>query len=283
MGGFKFLALCAGGLACLSGWADTYRRGGSWCNSLSKAKENYHSKPDNESAQADYGLCLIMARQDEEGIAHARSAGEKGSIRAIFRLAFHYETGGTWNPQDLEPDNIQIAIDLYLQVTQMIQNYHGYPVGAAAVAEGEYSVEMKSYYTVPNLYFSKFFRGVLGAQNFRNNGNQEGEKTYPQYRELTTDSLEKVIHYADICLDVPLKRYFDERKYHRYQSACMILKTAAEDILNQGLNAERLRLVNDPTCYRDLNNCEQYQVVAGKTKPILQRVREQKAEVWNNS
>ena len=138
--------------------------------------------------------------------------------------------------------------------------------------------------------YAKFFRGVLGAQNFRNNGNQEGEKTYPQYRELTTDSLEKVIHYANICLNVPFKRYFRADKYNTFQSACEIYKNAAEDILkperdadqnilNQGLEAERHRLMNDPSCARDLDNCVAYDDVTTKINNINDRVNVQLSQL----
>ena len=283
MGVFKFLALCAGALACLSSQADSYERGGASCDSFSEAERKYQENPDNIYAQTDYGLCLIVAGQDEEGVAHLKSAGDKGDILAVFDRAYHYQTGGTWNSQVLEPNNIQQAIDLYLQVTQMIQNYHGYPIGGdMSSVEREHSIEMRSSYIVPRLYYAKFFRGALGAQSYRNNNSQEGEKTYPLYREHTNDSLQKVIHYADICLEAPLESYFDESKYHQYQSLCRIYRSAAEDILNQGLNAERLRLVNDPTCYRDLNNCEQYQVVVGKIKKILHRVNMQTVATWNS-
>ena len=291
MGVFKFLALCAGAFVCLSNYADTYRRGDSRCDGFSEAKEIYHSKPDNKYAQADYGLCLIMARQDEEGIAHLRSAGEKGSIRAVALLARHYRSGGTWNPEDLDFNNIQKTIDLYLQITQMIDNYHGYPVGGASVAEEDYSLEMQAHYRVTDLYYNKFVRGAIGEENFRLNGDQEseekGKEAYPEYREYTADSLQKVIHYADICLDVPLKRYFNERRYHYYHSACRILKTAAEDILKpyldadenilnrEGLNAERHRLINDETCALDLDNCAPYNKVTEKINNINNRVNAQ--------
>ena len=290
MGIFKLLILCAGAFACFSGGADNYERGDSRCDGFREAEEIYHSKPDNEFAQADYGLCLMMARRDEEGIAHLKSAGEKGSIRAVYLLARHYGTGGTWNLQDLDFNNIQKTIDLYLQITQMINNYHGYPVGGATVAEEKYSLEMQAHYRVTDLYYNKFVRGAIGAENFRLNGDQEskekGKETYQDYREYTADSLRKVIHYADICLNVPLKGYFNERRYHIYQSSCMILKTAAEDILkperdadqnilNQGLEAERHRLINDETCALDLDNCAPYNEVTAKINNINKSVNAQ--------
>ena len=285
---FKFLILFAGGGCCLSSLADTYKRGNFTCHGgLSAAERDYHRKPDNEYNQAEYGLCLIAANQDEDGLIHLRSAGEKGHITAVFDLARYYQTGGTLDDQVLEPNNIQQAIDLYLRVTQMIKDYPAYPLGGARWGEIHYSMEMNTYYKVVSLYYAKFFRGILGAHNFHNNGNQEnkekGKETYLDYREHTTDSLQKTIQYADICLSVPLKHYFYENKYNRYQSLCRIFKSAAEDILNQGLNADRIHLINDPVCAQNLKNCERYQEVVDQTKRILHRVQAQTAEVWNNS
>ena len=290
MGIFKLLILCAGAFACFSGRADTYKRGEFRCNSFSKVEEKYRNDLDSEYERTDYGLCLIMARRDEEGIAHLERAGEGGSIRAVYLLARHYGTGGTWNPEDLDPNNIQKTIDLYLKITQMINNYHGYPVGGATVAEEDYSLEMQAHYRVTDLYYNKFVRGAIGAENFRLNGDQEskekGKETYQDYREYTADSLRKVIHYADICLEVPLKRYFQVDRYEFFRSACEIYKNAAEDILkperdadqnilNQGLEAERHRLINDPSCARDLNNCAPYNEVTAKINNINNRVNAQ--------
>ena len=290
MGLFKFLILCAGAFACFSGRADTYERGGASCDSFSKVKREYDKDPDDYLSQADYGLCLIAAYRDEEGIDFLERAGNQGDILAVFRLARHYRTGGTWDSQYIEPKNIQKAIDLYLRVTQMIDDYHGYPVGDMHTMERKYSIEMSSHYRVTSLYYSKFKWGDLGMENYRNNDNQEGEKTYPEYRDHTIDSLEKVIHYADICLNAPLESYFNERKYHRYQSVCRILKTTAEALLNpphlnadqEGLNTQRLRWVNEPTCYRDLKNCEPYQEVTDKMMAIIESGNQQIADVWNN-
>ena len=290
MGIFKLLILCAGVFACFSGRADTYERGDASCDSFSKVKREYDKDPDDYLSQADYGLCLIAAYRDEEGVAHLKSAGDKGDILAVFRLARHYRTGGTWDSQYIEPENIQKAIDLYLRVTQMIDDYHGYPVGDMHTVEREYSIEMSSHYRVTSLYYSKFRNGSYGAQSYRNNDNQEGEETYPQYREHTIDSLQKVIHYADICLAVQRENYFDESKYDQYQSACRVFKTAAEALLNppdlnadqEGLNTQRIRWVNEPTCYRDLTNCKPYQEVMDKIKAIIRTSDEQMAEVWNS-
>ena len=288
---FKFLALCAGALACLSGWADTYSRGEVSCDNFSEIERKYYEEPDNMIRQTLYGSCLITAGQDDKGVVHLKSAGDKGDILAVFRLARHYRTGGTWNSQDLDPNKIQETIDLYLRVIQMIQDYHGYPIGDMNSVERKYSIEMKSHYMVTSLYYNKFNKGAYGAQSYRNNGNQEGEETYPLYREHTTDSLQKTIYYANICLNVPLENYFDETRYDRYQSACRILKATAEALLNppdlnadqEGLNTQRLRWVNEPTCYRDLKNCESYQDVTDKMMAIIESGNQQIADVWNNS
>ena len=286
MGIFKFLLLCAGAFACLSAWADTYRRGNGLCESLSEVEREYNREPDNIINQTTYGECLIAAYRDEEGLFHLRSAGEKGDIAAVFELARYYQTGGTLDDRVLEPNNIPQAIGLYLQVTQMIQNYQGYPFGSYVPLERQYSMEMNTYYIVTSLYYKRFLWGSFGAENFRKNGNQESEaeggETSPQHREHTTDSLQKTIHYAEICLNVPLKYYFDESKYNQYRSLCQILKNHAQILLDQGLNTERLRLVNDPACYRDLDNCEPYQEVMGEMIAIIRTGHQQVAEVWNN-
>ena len=294
---FKFLLLCAGAFTGLSILADP-SRGNFICHGgLSAAKNDYHKEPDNKYNQTDYGLCLIAANQDEEGLIHLRSAGEKGHVTAVFELARYYQTGGTLDDQVLDPNNIQQAIDLYLRVTQMIQNYPAYPFGGARWGEIHYAMEMDSYYMAPHLYYDRFLLGSFGIDNFYKNGNQEseeeGRETYQDYRGHTTDSLQKTIHYADICLLVPQKNHFDANEYNRYRSLCQILKTTAKalldperdadrNILNQGLNAERLRLINDPACYRGLENCGRYQEVLGKMIAIIRTGHQQVAEVWNN-
>ena len=291
MGIFKLLILCAGAFACFSGRADTYERGDTSCGGFSEIERKYNERSDDMIMQTLYGACLIISgRNEEEGVDLLERAGEQGDILAVFRLAKHYRTGGTWDSQYIEPENIQKAIDLYLRVIQMIQDYHGYPTGDMGPVEEKYSVEMQSHYRVTSLYYSKFRNGSYGAQSYRNNDNQEGAETYPQYREHTTDSLEKVIHYADICLEVPLENYFDETRYDRYQSACRILKVTAEALLNpsdlnadqEGLNAKRRRWVNEPTCYKDLKNCEPYQEVMDKIKAIIKSANQQLGEVWNS-
>ena len=278
---FKFLLLCAGAFTGLSILADP-SRGNFICHGgLSAAKNDYQTN-DNKYNEAEYGLCLIAANQDEEGLIHLRSAGEKGHVTAVFELARYYQTGGTLDDKVLEPNNIQQAIDLYLRVTQMIQNYQDYPLGGARWGEIHYAMEMDSYYMAPHLYHAKFLWGSYGMQSYRKNGNQEGEETYLDYRDHTTDSLQKTIHYADICLLVPQKNHFDANEYHRYRSLCQILKNRAQILLDQGLDAERLRLINDPACYRDLENCGRYQEVIGQIRSINKAGNQEVAKIWNN-
>ena len=154
---FKRVILCCAGLACLSSYADTYKRGTFTCNSFSKAEQRYREDPADMFKELAYGQCLITVNRDAEGLTHVKSASKQGDIHAAYFLAQYYHTGGTL--QALNTQNIQLAISAYLTTSSMIREHGIYPFGGYTPVEEKlrFKTSLGVIYATCQVSFYRYF------------------------------------------------------------------------------------------------------------------------------
>ena len=279
----KIGIVCAIGAFSFLSLGNSYKRGNWTCNDFNKAEEKYRQDPEGYGVENVYGFCLIVAGRDSEGLYHLENARRKGNLLSSFNLAEYYRTGGTFKVSPPSAD-LQRAIDLFLETIDRINKHRGYPIGYTSTEEGQHT-EHASHFMVVHLHFKKYVWGVNGAENFRLNGSQEsheeGQETYPEYRDETIENLNQVIQYADNCINLPRKTYHQERKYRQFASACRLFKNQAETLLD-GLEQRRRALVNDPACYTNLNDCEAYKKVMSQMEIIVSEGTQQRKAIFDN-
>ena len=279
----KIGIVCAIGAFSFLSLGNSYKRGNWTCEDFNRAEEKYRQDPEGWGAENFYGYCLVVAGRDKEGLALLESSRRKGDLTSSFDLAGYYRTGGTL---EFSPSSADLprAIDLFLETIDRINNHRGYPIGYTDTEEGEHT-EHASHFMVVHLHFKKYVWGVNGAGRFRLNGSQEsheeGRETYPEYRDETIENLNQVIQYADNCINLPRKTYHQEHKYRQFASACRLFKNQAETLLG-GLEQRRRALVNDPACYTNLNDCEEYHEVMPQIVSIISEGKRQRKAIFDN-
>ena len=275
----------AAALACLllsaasSAFANSYSRGFWRCIDFKAAKQDYSSTPENIYSQLRYAHCLITRGQgndDAQGmsILHniVESSTEPARVKAAWMVANYVKTGGTFE-DTTDENNINEAIEAYGRVVFFINLDPRYPDGNE-IYEAESQIELKSHYRLPLLYFEKFKKGAKGSDNaywqtsisYTGNG---GLNTYPEYSPYTLDSLEKMIAFADVCLNLPRKRHFNPITYKKTKAECQVLKETAQALLP--LERERLTLLNEDSCSDDLPQCLEHQEVKSGIISIIRQ------------
>ena len=79
-------------------------------------------------------------------------------------------------------------------------------------------MELRTHYLLPLLYFEKFKKGAAGSDHIYllTSPSYDGDrdlKTYPEYSPYTINSLERVIEFADVCINLSFKRHFQHNVY----------------------------------------------------------------------
>ena len=175
---------------------------------------------------------------------------------------------------------------------------------------------MQSYYKPVYLYYIIYLLGYTGQENFRLNGDREGGicevtgltpknppcadyslnpdllPSYPEYRRYTTDSLNKIIEQANICLNVtfpPLHTWRHENAQPYYQ-ACRIIRNVAQTLIHRGLDQKRFQLLTPAihdeegkACARDLNNCDEYQKAKAEVEEVILAGNAELDRLWANN
>lgn len=279
----------AAALVCLllsaagSALADSDSRGNWLCSDadFEIVKDNYRAHSDDVNSRIDYAHCLIVKGRDSEGLAilHniVKHSDQPARVRAAWKVASYVKTGGIFE-DTTDENNINEAIEASLKVIFFITSDRNYPDGNE-IYEAESQMELKTHYRLPLLYFEKFKKGAKGTDNIRllTSPSYEGDRdlrTYPEYSPYTINSLERMIEFADVCIDLPLKRHFQHRVYEETKAECRVLKEAAQALLP--LERERLVLLNTDSCSDDLPQCVEHREVKSD---IISIIRKANAEV----
>lgn len=269
-----FVALAMLLLEPLGALADNYKRGNYSCTGFAEAEWLHRSEPENVYYRLAYAHCLIArGGQDHDalGILHSIADGDhRARVEAAFMIAEYIETGGEFG-DSIDENNINEAIEAYGKVVFLIRLAPDYPAGLELMEE-ESQIELRSHYRLALLYYAKYKYGGSGTDHvhlMRSPGYDGSTdlKTFPDYAPYTINSLERAIEFADQCLALPMKWYFEPDLYEELLAACRAIKDAATAILP--LERKRLVLLDTVTCSNDLLKCVEYEYILDEINAII--------------
>ena len=281
-------ALLAAGLAASlapsPAFANSYKRGDFSCSDFQDTEKRYQSKPTGGTAVA-YALCLLARNQgdDVRALTILDSEIAKGHVSAARDKAVYVTTGGTMNQRKLDDRYYNEGLQAYEQVLFLINSKPDYPRGFV-ITEKEEQHELEAYYYLVRISYMKFIAGLNGTENalFLQSASYKGDrnlKLYPQYRPYTVDSLEKTMEHASICSNLPKKPYHKPLLYKKTMIYCRVMKEYAKQLLP--LERERLTILNNKSCMRDIKTCSNYQtLIQNKIDPFITKKEKEANSAW---
>ena len=211
-----------------TGWAEEiFTRGLKSCD-FSVAENYYQQDPNDLSNQVLYAVCLVIKGDDAKGVPMLyHLADQKSSVKANFFLAEYLKTDGRFNGI-LTTKTLDEAINYYYRTLAIIDLIPTYPEPDYFFQEKNYQMHLRSAFTVPNLYLTKYHWGANGdywAHKLQDPG-YEGDRnknTYPKYNRFMRDSLNQGLRQAQNCRDLPRKRYHNPDHYKANTETCTLL------------------------------------------------------------
>ena len=264
---FRLLpALLAAGLAAAlapsPAFANSYKRGGYTCSDFQKAEKYYQLKPSGGYAVA-YALCLLARNQgdDVKALNILDSEIAKGHVAAARDKALYIATGGTFIGNNLDERYYNEALKAYAKVLLLINIKPDYPEGFL-FTELKEQHELGAYFYMVYISYFKFLAGLNGTHNayLLQSPTYKGDRNleiHSKYQPYTLDSLEKTIEHAGRCANLPRKQHFKYIRYKKTISYCRVMKEYAKQLYP--LEKERLTLLNNQSCARDVEQCAKYQ------------------------
>ena len=270
-----------------SGFANTYKRGYTRCNDFQDVAGFYKTSPTESNYAVAYAGCLLArnAGDDVRALLMLEAEASRGNVGAAYWLALYTATGGTMNiAVDWESENYNEALLAFGRVIHLINQIANYPKGELN-PEYFHHYELKSYHYLVFFSYLKFLKGLDGSDNLHllQSPTYTGDRNlnlYPKYSSYTLHSLEQIIENAKICAALPEKRHFKNLMYKKITLHCRKTIDYVQKILY--LERERLALLNNPACARDIEACSDYQeVLYGKMVPLLDEAAEETNKVWD--
>ena len=274
-------------------WGTSYDSGRdkNYCTegSFKYFEEAYHREPENPDYQVGYGICHVIHAGDDPALRELydhealdilyRAVELHKNIRAAFFIAKYIQTGGDLNFHSLDHNKLNEAIAAHQHVLFLIYRDTSFPESGQIYNEEDYQIELKSNHALPLLYFYKFLTGGWGVYNQRllqssiykkhNNENMNSKSnTYPDYSPYTLDSLSRTVEFANQCINLPQKYYFDTVDYTVYKAACRILKKLALEF--QPLQEQRLSILNQKSC-EDILDCPDYHELENQMTEFIRK------------
>ena len=229
------------------GWENDYW-GTISCGDWEWVKQDYKDYPENHGAQYTYATCLFIKgkltnNSSEVDLALRmlyHLAEDFGDITASNFMAGYLKTDGTMKNFGFDAgiDNIDRSIYYYQRVLYLIALTNGHyatPGDEYRSMELNEQMELQSYMTIPYIYLQKYFLGVIGddSQKLLASPSYEGDRdldTYPEYADLTLDSLSQMKESAQTCLSLPYKAHFKRPAYNIVRELCQNYKQLAESL-----------------------------------------------------
>jgi len=215
-----------------------YKRGILLCESdkFEALKEEYNQDPQDEYTAFRYAACLMAMGQDQQALQIWDFLSQnKNSVTSAFHRALYYVTGGAFKglPYD---QNINLSLKEYFRVLFLIDLNPYYPEEDKVYELNKFyelkkQMELRARYFVPLLYLLKYGYGVIGHE--RSVSHQDptytGPRgdTYPEYAPYTADSLMKAITYANECLVMPQKEYYNTNSFQNVKRDCQLFQEIA--------------------------------------------------------
>ena len=243
---------------------------------LNDVTEDYNRSPNNVFILISYGRCLVINGYVGEGMMILDGLSKNGAVPAAYFIAIHSKTGGALTI-DTDFSNIDIALDDFFYVRDLINNNESYPYHPEwswRVYEYNAQMELDSLNIIPLLYRYRFQAGATNLENDYIN-----HSTGSKYEE-TVGSLEAVIEYATECVNTPPKNHFKPEKYEVTIKACQILLDEA--IALKPLEEQRLEVLRRKKCSREgLLNCEAYKTLKDKMLDIIRESSNKTTTLFN--
>ena len=281
-------ALLAAGLAASlapsPAFANSYERGDYSCDDFQKSEKDYRSKPTGGYAVA-YTLCLIARNQgdDVKALTILDSEIAKGHVSAARDKAVYVTTGGTMEQNNLDDRYYNEALQAYAKVLLLINLKPDYPEGFL-FTELKEQHELEAYFFMVRISYFKFLAGLNGTHNayLLQSASYKGDrnlKLHPKHQPYTIDSLEKTIEHAGRCANLPRKSHFKHLLYKKTIFYCRVMEEYARELLP--LERERLTILNNQSCARDIEQCTKYREVLYKTiVPLVEKKEKEAKSAW---
>ena len=250
-------------------------------------EEAYHREPENPDYQVGYGICRVIHAGDDPSLRELydhealailyRAVEVHKNIRAASFIANYIQTGGDLNFFSTDFNKLNEAIAAHQHVLFLIDRDTSFPERGQIYNEEEYKIELISNHALPLLYYYKFTAGAHGLYIqrhlqspiykrskeelfsqfpfYKEYMDSTKTNTYPDYSPYTLDSLSRTVKFANQCINLPQKYYFDTVDYTVYKDACRILKIIALEL--QPLQEQRLSILNQEFC-EDILDCPEY-------------------------
>ena len=237
-------------ILCLYGWTAYAWENDYWgtmsCGDWEWVKQDYQENPEVHEAQYTYATCLFLkgkltnnsSEVDQALRMLYHLAEDFGHITSSNFMAKYLKTDGTMNNYGFDAgiDNIDRSIYYYQRVLYLIALTNGYYATFGdeyRFAELSKQMELQSYMMVPYIYLQKYFWGGIGDYNFNllASISYEGDRdleTYPEYADLTLDSLSQMKESAQTCLSLSYKPHFKRPAYNLVRELCQNYKQLAE-------------------------------------------------------
>ena len=278
-GGVFALVFAAGGVE----GQDNYKKGDLICNDFQNSERNYKSDPTGGYA-TDYAWCLIVrGGEDLRAISILEDERDVNNVGAAHLLALYIATGGTMKHYQLDKNNYDKAFHAYAQTLHLINHQPDYPEGFWFSEDG-WQHELTAYRYMVYISYNRYIDGLNASTNSRllqsptYQGNRDKEY-YPQYSPYTLNSLAQTIEQAGICANLPLKPHFQPKRYRQTIEYCRVSKRIAEEL--SILEGERLTLLNDENCARDINKCSEYdKLLLQGIKPLAKEQQSESSRIW---
>ena len=226
-------------------YSQLYHWGTRACEDPDWVAEYYKDNLNDPLAQVSYAECLFIrgkATRNEaeanQGLAMLYNLAKDSNIIANHLVAYHIITAGDFESFGAGVDTLNDSIFYYQQVLALIELRPSYGSSMDMYYDWEYGLQMEleSHLVIPFLYLNKYLWGGAGIYNQKllNSTSYKGDrdlKTYPEYSEVTVDSLKKMVQFSERCMSLPYKPYFNRTFYNGVKTICERYKNLGEALL----------------------------------------------------
>ena len=268
-------------LLCLSDFSLANRRGGLGCFDPKDAYAAAAREPDNFHLITAKGMCLIAAdNNDGQGLYELQRASDQNIVLATFLIAIYRETEGGFDKAKFFQPDITVPIEAYKKVWNQIVHLPNYPHEDFALKLDEQGsrIKLRTAYSLPLLYFYRYFRGAIGHNNLlvsQSPSRTENEfDFYPKDQGVTVDSLHRTNEWAQTCKNIRYEEeLWDRGIYDLFMGLCDILQEAALEMIP----LEQQRLQAAEHC-EDILKCPEYEQLSTEIASWLEKTEERLEE-----
>ena len=287
--GLAAAALVAAGILPAAVATD-YERGFFRCGDFEDTAGLYKTTPTESGYAVSYARCLL-ARGDGDDVRALNMLeveAKNGHVSAAYLLALDIATNGAENGKKWDRNSYKEAFHAFDRVMHLINlQQDSYPKGMAH-PEHRNQYELHAYYYLVLFAYRQFTNGLdtshkshlIRSPTYTGNKEDLKLKLYPQYSSYTQHNLKSTIENAEICAKLPMKDHFEKLLYLQTVSYCNLMKNYIQKI--RPLEKERLALLEDESCARDIEVCSEYQeVVHDRMAPLVRERIKETEKIWN--